>query len=897
MKLCFNFCPLLVVSFLLRVTQTGANQTIFCREGFYNPLEAQCELLGGTIPVMEETLVRPDTLALTLGSVSGTSVGYISDSPFQTLVNLKTLVMVSLNEFPWERTEPPEPSSMQIITKGWFRGLKHLQYLNLSMNFIQGIQDGAFEGMGALRKLCLQWNDLATIERETFIGLENLQMLNLRVNGISVIREGALDNLKELRELNLAGNFLRQVGRDVFMNLKCLTILNLSHNQLKSIPAVSCTSGLQSLILSGNWIGTAEIPKTMSSCSTLKILDLSSNRINYLVKGDFHWLNRSSAGVRLKGNHLYGISANSFTPGQRLSFISFELSVRTSSSLQENLKAFEDVKVKEIDLSIISNNQLEFDNGTFQALQNSDVSAFTMADCSSAHHFGDFVFSSMATLTELVFHVENCVASFSASTLAGLYNLENLNFLDLTYFLSDGILETVSKYPLKKLSFHLRYPVGALEEMSRLEKLNLSYAFMSYPSSLSYGYLRGLKAVRELILSHNFIGSIDNDTFCDLVSVEYLDFSYNPLELKGLTVQTENCTNFDKLTVVNLNNTAVQLENSDQSLHSFLVSLPSLKELHLSHILQGSSASNYYDCTVRTLTSGLTIFRNLMALEYLGLSENCLVSMHERSFQDLPNLKHLDLGKNYLKTLSGSLWVGLERLEILDLSNNHIQVINRTTFQGLSRLKKLDLSGNPLKCNCDMQWFRKWIDMKTVMLTSFPNNYTCELLTDHTNINLIDFNPDMLDCNREVFQIVTLSVCVSVFICSSILSMCLYKKYKWAIKYKLFLWKINFCSWFYFRSERYNYEKLQNFEFDAFISYTYDDFPWVRNQLMRTLEENELDGKFKLCVKDRDFLVGEDIPVNAINAVTNSNKSVFVLSENFVGMTGACLNSRWRCSN
>ncbi|XP_052826213.1 slit homolog 1 protein isoform X3 [Octopus bimaculoides] len=70
-------------------------------------------------------------------------------------------------------------------------------------------------------------------------------------------------------------------------------------------------------------------------------------------------------------------------------------------------------------------------------------------------------------------------------------------------------------------------------------------------------------------------------------------------------------------------------------------------------------------------------------------------------------------------------------------------------------------------------------------------------------------------------------------------------------------------------------------EYDAFISFrsaTSDEY-WVFNTLFPTLE-NEMG--FKLCVHFRDFLVGETISNNIINAVEKSRRTILVLSPDYV---------------
>ncbi|XP_046579578.1 toll-like receptor 4 [Haliotis rubra] len=74
-------------------------------------------------------------------------------------------------------------------------------------------------------------------------------------------------------------------------------------------------------------------------------------------------------------------------------------------------------------------------------------------------------------------------------------------------------------------------------------------------------------------------------------------------------------------------------------------------------------------------------------------------------------------------------------------------------------------------------------------------------------------------------------------------------------------------------------EEEQGFEFDAFISYADEDRELVVRNMRQRLEEMQ---GLKLCIHHRDFLVGEAIAANILNAVKSSRKTVIVLSRHFL---------------
>ena len=68
--------------------------------------------------------------------------------------------------------------------------------------------------------------------------------------------------------------------------------------------------------------------------------------------------------------------------------------------------------------------------------------------------------------------------------------------------------------------------------------------------------------------------------------------------------------------------------------------------------------------------------------------------------------------------------------------------------------------------------------------------------------------------------------------------------------------------------------------YDAFICYDHNDLHFVRQQLLRTLEEEK--GEFTFCVHHRDFLPGAPIVDNITEALQNSRYAILVVTQNSV---------------
>ena len=78
------------------------------------------------------------------------------------------------------------------------------------------------------------------------------------------------------------------------------------------------------------------------------------------------------------------------------------------------------------------------------------------------------------------------------------------------------------------------------------------------------------------------------------------------------------------------------------------------------------------------------------------------------------------------------------------------------------------------------------------------------------------------------------------------------------------------------------YEELvddADYEYDAFVAYNRGDVEWVVNSLLPNLEDR---AGFKLCIHDRDFLVGNVIEETIVESIDRSRKTILVLSQHFL---------------
>lgn len=145
----------------------------------------------------------------------------------------------------------------------------------------------------------------------------------------------------------------------------------------------------------------------------------------------------------------------------------------------------------------------------------------------------------------------------------------------------------------------------------------------------------------------------------------------------------------------------VGLESLDESV---LVNLRRLRRLDLS----GNSLTTFAP----------ELFRFVAELTFLDLSRNRFVRLPDEFGPQMSSLESLNLSRCSVSHVN---WDGLREianLDSLDLSGNRLQVIPENASDVLDSIRILNLSQNPWHCNCEMEWFRRWmVDKVSPQLT------------------------------------------------------------------------------------------------------------------------------------------------------------------------------------
>ena len=268
----------------------------------------------------------------------------------------------------------------------------------------------------------------------------------------------------------------------------------------------------------------------------------------------------------------------------------------------------------------------------------------------------------------------------------------------------------------------------------------------------------------------------------------------------------------------------------------------------------------------------------------------------------------------------------LENVTALYLTHNNIQVLNESTVQKFTRIKILFIDSNELtglpknieninftslalhhnffKCDCTTKWMKHWLQTEARRVTSIDNvlcksgrnalgraiytlpddEFVCKqkkeqnsatttTTTTTTTTNKL-YSPHLAIqsiIKETTFKIIALTLGASLVLTFIVV----FLVFKYRMEMKVYMY--THFNWHPFdRIDDSDPNKI----YDAFVSYSGNDYHWVVNTLQERLENH--DPPYKLCVHHRDFLVGAPIQENILNSVDQSKRMLMVLSQNFV---------------
>ncbi|XP_046578780.1 toll-like receptor 4 [Haliotis rubra] len=301
--------------------------------------------------------------------------------------------------------------------------------------------------------------------------------------------------------------------------------------------------------------------------------------------------------------------------------------------------------------------------------------------------------------------------------------------------------------------------------------------------------------------------------------------------------------------------------------------------MYASNLKVLNMSKNYLSHSLQSDVHG-HLFFNLTKLEILRLSNNILLDLPSPIFKSLYNLRILDLSWNTMKTWTVMI-SHMSFLTSLDLSNNKFEYVPKYLTDQIGQIMKprndtfhMNIQGNNLICDCSTLQFLEALSKARISIER-PNVTRCrftngERTTFHNIDNIVWKLQQQCKIDAPLFA-ATLS---GIIIFLLIVAGGVIYRYRWKIRYLYYTTRRKYRGYQRLQGQ----EEEENFTYDAFVSYADEDRGFVVEDMRHMLERHY---GLRLCIHHRDFMVGEAITANIINAVQASRKTIILLSPNF----------------
>ncbi|XP_008293420.1 toll-like receptor 9 [Stegastes partitus] len=792
----------------------------------------------------------------------------ISETVFRNLPKLKNLTLGYNNFTAVPKGLPPS-----------------LMSLDLRENTITEILEGTFANLPVLTDLNLEWNcqrcdhaarpcfpcpnshPLHLHPNSFYAENSSITYLSLRGNSLKTFPEGLFRPLKSLNSLDLSDNLLAYAIRNgtFFGELKALKRISLIYNyeplrtfpELILSPHISHISGLQSLLLSGNFFHTLskESVMVLSKLPNLAKLEL---RMNFINTCDMMSLKQlpSLTNIDLSQNMI------SFLP--------------CCSSLSSGTAALESCQNQKLPTNnfrdqppILRDRELTSGSDIWESEQSNVLEMFE-DDASQIPSIWDFKdhFCRHKLTLDLS---QNDILSLSKNVFLGM---ENAVCLDLSYnymsqALKSGLFIGMKRLVFLNLSYNrldFYYREAFSELKSTLKVLDVSnneFHFKMRGMGHRFEFLQYLTNLEVLSMANNGIG-MRIDQRLNSRSLNYLYFNGNHLDIMWESDNnryTHFFQNLTNLTFLDISNNGLKSVSRE-----VLCNFPrSLKALSMSNNLL-----SYFP------------WQNVSALSdlrHLNLSQNYLFRLPFVAIEFGANLSLLDLSHNRLSYIPENFLSKTKSLQYLYLSHNQIKELNHqhlpSPFKNGSALQKLTLRANPFKCDCDTSWFADFLRTTPVKIPHLTTHLRCEYPESQQGRNILSM--DQRSC-QDIYGGLAFLVCSFLAVVFTVLPL---------LKH-LYGWDMWYCLQVLWAGHK-GYSQLagsdSHYQYDAFVVFDTRNQAvrdWVYKELTVNLEKSG-HRRFCLCLEERDWIPGLSCIDNLHNAVHSSVKTVFVLSRSMKG--------------
>lgn len=568
----------------------------------------------------------------------------------------------------------------------------------------------------------------------------------------------------------------------------------------------------------------------------LQRLDLSNNRLTILPDTLFHKA-RSLQWLNLKGNSLTMIKDDHFISSGS-SLLMLDLSDNALMSLSQ--KAFD--QCNQLENLNLSNNQLSFNSSTqplWRAMTRLQVLNLSNNSITLSHIPQEFR-TSYTQLRELNLRMNDIGPRLDAwpdfvfqSNQALSVDLSHNNLQHLSYFLAhQHVQDTHSRHTLKQVKIHINHnPLIcdcrnvdlALDMRDKLTPNVVTSWFQYQPGATCHtGELLKLKQVSEM--SCSFPSDFVPHNCSEPCSCLLTPYQSETDEVKAHV--TVNCSGHSHLL--------------PQSL-PLIVHQEEVKKLtlDLSH-------------------GGLESLENLTQIEHYD------------------NVTELIISHNNLTHLSGRYLPS--RLEEVAFDHNRIRTVDIRGDLSILRsnaVKSIKLGGNPYECNCNSRLLYRFVRRNAKVRVQDADQVWLDCYPDGPRAvnNISEYTEFCTNTKQRVYEI---AIPVGLILLGILLAIVcvLWNKEKISV----YIYSKPAMRALVYNAEEENDKR----RYDVFISYANEDKEFVEQKLVPILEDSTSEYKYRCLVHVRDFIPGDQIMDQIVNAVTNSTRTLIVLSQGFL---------------
>ena len=831
-RLTLYVCVLLIAVTCNKIhVPCGNGKCICCKDTDQLKMDCSNRNISSVREILKDIPVNTTILDL-----SGNDISLLKNKTFGTSNNLTYLQVLNL-----------KGNKIKTIHKLAFKGLNFLKLLDISGNCLTNISDII---PGSVQELDVSHNIIEKLNNYTFSSEQNavhkLQKLQLQNNTLEEIEQLAFEGLYNLQFLNLSNNsipfMLQGLVPAIFKPLRNLRELEIQKNKITESPDLeypdAILSDIKSLeMLKIDGIANATFGPGFNNLTKLSNLTLSGLythcQIHTLKKDVFRFL-RSLKHLDISDCDLSVIEAEAFSPLYQLNFV----------DMSGN---------KDLGYSALPSVFFGLSNTTAETLKYSNMfqrRLGTELKVSHLQHFNE-------TKLKNVYIDDNALETCE---------VEVLNYFPKT-------IEYISAQSNRLIAGHWLF---YLKTLTNLEILDISYQYRSRKPDIHWhqglyfdkgrqirsapGNCTNLSFIPEKLKKIYFVGS-KQEYMLPCVILGPQSTQLEEIRSAGNIFHSWQgpITGLNNLKILDLSRNYC----SNVSM-GFFSGMQSLQELYIN--------TNFIGLVLKKQGG---IFKDLTKLRILDLSFNVISKLPTKVFEEQVHLERLDLSTNGLVVFKINMQ-HMTNLTHLNLAGNSLVTLPLSVRKYLEgRMNEhaieVDLSDNPIKCTCDNRDFIYWLSDHRDGFVGFED-YT---FIDENGEKIQDFNQAIDDFNRCDRTILVISAVGCIIVLLTVILLCILYRYRWKLRYLYYMTKSKYRGY----KAIHGSDTPDDYRYDAFISYAAEELRFVKNELVPELE-NERD--LVLSVHQRDFMAGNPIAENIVDAVTNSCKTVLIITNNFL---------------